>query len=138
MIDADLSEDQSVVTRNTRSEASDHDDDRLCVQTLNCTYLVLFKGNNNLHRIIPPILSLQFWVNQGAPLYMYDLPQDIHDKLMRSFQNRHVYPLKIMYSFHAQIELPHTPHPCPNPPPPHDKLVHIIFLFFPNPSDLFP
>ena len=38
---------------------------------------------------------------------------------------------KIMYSFHAHIELPHTPHPRLTPPPPNNKLV-------PKPSDLSP
>ena len=57
-----------------------------------------------------------------SPHWLYDL-QDIHDKLVHSFQNRQVYSLKgFIYSFHAQIELPRpfppTPVPsCSNPCP---------------------
>ena len=35
----------------------------------------------------------------------------------------------MMYSLHAQIELLHTPHPRPNPPP-HDEMVHFFIHFF--------
>ena len=49
--------------------------------------------------------------------------------MMYYFQNRHIYPLKIMYSFQAHIELPHTP--LPPPPAPNNILV-------PKPSDLSP
>ena len=62
--------------------------------------------------------------------WLYDLPQDIHDKLMHSFQNRYIYRLKTMYSFHAQIELPHPPQPRPNPP--HYMINWCNFFFFPK------
>ena len=70
---------------------------------------------------------------------------------MYYFQNRHIYPLKIMYSFQAHIELPpplplvQTPVPTPlkSPPSSHwlydlqdalDKLINI----FPQLSDFVP
>ena len=40
--------------------------------------------------------------------WLYDL-QDIHDELVHSFQNRHIYPLERKDNFHAQIELPPPP-----------------------------
>ena len=69
------------------------------------------------HLLTPPIPSHPTPTPSNTPPsthWLYDL-QYIHDKLVHYFQNRHIYHLKRMYSFHAQIELPHPP----QPPPPH-------------------
>ena len=51
-----------------------------------------------------------------------------------SFRNRNIHPLKIMYSFHAQIELPHTPHPRPNPP----SMINWCIFFFLQNRQIYP
>ena len=52
-----------------------------------------------------------------SPRWLYDL-QDIHDNLVHSFQNRHIYPVILIYIFHAQIKLPRLPPSRPPPLPP--------------------